>query len=350
MASRARSAGTASSRLLLCAAGVIMLAVPAEAQGPARAMYMASGPAGTVQHTFSIAVAKVVSDATSSNLIVGPYGGTSSFLAVVANGEIGFGLATAVDYAMSYRGPGRFTVDGRNPYSHTPELRLVAMGANLVVGLLVAKDSGIKTVQDLKGRRIAGEFPAHLGAFVNTYAQLLNAGLKWDDVRIVPVPGLSQGIEALGARRVEVTTIGIGAPQVRELDAKFGVRHVGTDCSPEAKKRVTDAVPGYFFVTMQPGNTPGIVEETCLTAFPVGIVASLKTPDADVTLVAKAIYENLDKLHPIHPGLRSWTQKSFVREDATLPYHPAAISYYKSISAWPAEMDQAQDKLIAIGK
>ncbi|MBM3572835.1 MAG: TAXI family TRAP transporter solute-binding subunit [Alphaproteobacteria bacterium] len=327
-----------------------MLAGPATAQAPARTMHMASGPAGTVQHIFATAVAKVVSDVTGSSLIVGPYGGTSSFLAVVANGEVGFGLATAVDYAMSYRGPGRFTVDGRNPYSHTPDLRLVAMGTNLVVGLLVPKESGIRTVQDLKGRRVAGEFPAHLGAFVNTYAQLLNGGLKWDDVRIVPVPGLTQGIEALSARRVEVTTIGVGAPQVRELDAKIGVRHVGNDCSPAAQKRVTDAVPGYFFVTLKPGTIPAIVEDTCLTAFPVGVAASLKTPDADVALVVKAIYENFEKLHPIHPGLRSWTQKSFVREDATMPYHSAAISYYKSINAWPAAMDQVQERLLAMAK
>ena len=37
----------------------------------------------------------------------------------------------------------------------------------------------------------------------------------------------------------------------------------------------------------------------------------------------------------MHPGLKPWTQKVFVRPDATVPYHPGAIAYYKSVGVWP---------------
>jgi TRAP-type uncharacterized transport system substrate-binding protein len=64
----------------------------------------------------------------------------------------------------------------------------------------------------------------------------------------------------------------------------------------------------------------------------------------------KPLYENAAKLGDIHPGLRGWTQRAFVRPDATAPYHPAAIAYYKSVGAWTPEMDAVQEKLIALGK
>ena len=314
-------------------------------------LFMAAGPAGTVQYTFAAAVAKVVSDNGPAQLVVGPYGGSSTFLHAVATGEVTFGLATVLDFAMVYRGPDKLKIGGRNPYPHAPDIRLVTVGTDLIVGFLVAKSSNMVAVKDVKGRRVAGEFPAHLGAYVNTYAQLRNANLAWSDVTVVPVPGLTQGVEALNAGRVEVATIGVGAPQVREMDAKIGVRHLANDCSPAAMKRVTDEIPGYHFVTVKPGpNSPGIPAEMCLTAWPVGIVTSTKQSNAVVVAMLKPLYENVAKLGEIHPGLRAWTQKTFVWPDATAPYHPGAVAYYKSIGAWPPEMDAVQEKLIALGK
>jgi len=318
---------------------------------PPTNLFMAAGPAGTLQYTFAAAVAKVVSDNGPTQLVVGQFGGSSTFLNAVAVGEVNFGLATVLDFAMVHRGPEKLKIGGRNPYPHAPDIRLVASGADLTVGLLVRKDSGIKTVHDLKGRRIAGEFPAHLGAYVNTYAQLRNANFGWKDVVVVPVPGLTQGVEALNAGRVEVATIGIGAPQAREMDAKIGVRHVANDCSPAAMKRVTDEVPGYHFVTVKPRpGLPGVPEEMCLTAWPVGIVTGAKQTDAAVAALLKPLYEHAANLGEMHPGLKPWTQKVFVRPDATVPYHPGAIAYYKSVGVWPAEMDAVQAKLIALGK
>lgn len=339
------------SRVIAAFVATLSLAAGAAAQQPPTNLFMAAGPAGTVQYTFAAAVAKVVSDNGPAPLVVGQFGGSSTFLHAVATGEVTFGLATVLDFAMMYRGPDKLKIGGRNPYPHTPDLRLVTVGADLIVGFLVAKSSNMTKVQDIKGRKVAGEFPAHLGAYVNTYAQLRNANYTWSDVVVVPVPGLPQGVEALNAGRVEVATIGVGAPQVREMDAKMGVRHLANDCSPAAMKRVTDEVPGYHFVTMKPrANLPGVPEEMCLTAWPVGIVTSAKQPDAAVTAMLKPLYENAAKLGEMHPGLRGWTQKTFVWPDATAPYHPAAVAYYKSVGAWSPDMDAVQAKLIALGK
>ena len=36
-----------------------------------------------------------------------------------------------------------------------------------------------------------------------------------------------------------------------------------------------------------------------------------------------------------------------VDADVTIPYHPAAVQFYKERGAWPATMDDAQRKLLS---
>jgi hypothetical protein len=35
-----------------------------------------------------------------------------------------------------------------------------------------------------------------------------------------------------------------------------------------------------------------------------------------------------------------------VDEDATIPYHPGAVKYFKEVGAWSAKMDAVQKKLL----
>src|SRR5213079_914879 len=91
---------------------------------------------------------------------------------------------------LAYRGPG-FRVGGRNPFPHAPNVRLVMRGSPLLVGLLVRKDSPIKSVHDVRGKRMTGEYPAHLAVWYNMFGHLASAGLAWNDVKIIPVPAVT---------------------------------------------------------------------------------------------------------------------------------------------------------------
>src|SRR5256885_379102 len=95
---------------------------------------------------------------------------------------------------LSYRGP-KFQIGGRNPFPHAPNLRLVMRGSPLLVGLLVRKDSPIKTVHDVKGKRMTGEYPAHLAVWYNMFGHLASAGLTWNDVKVIPVPAVNEGVD-----------------------------------------------------------------------------------------------------------------------------------------------------------
>jgi TRAP-type uncharacterized transport system substrate-binding protein len=50
----------------------------------------------------------------------------------------------------------------------------------------------------------------------------------------------------------------------------------------------------------------------------------------------------------MHPGFKEWTRDRAASADVTLPYHPAATKFYQEKGVWKKEMDQAQQKLLAL--
>jgi TRAP transporter TAXI family solute receptor len=319
------------------------LATPAAAQLP-RSVTLATNPPGTVYYTFGSGLAKVISGGPFQ-VSIQPYAGSSTFLPLLNTGEVELGIVNAVDMGLSYRGP-KFQIGGRNPFPHAPNLRLVMRGSPLLVGLLVRKDSPIKTVHDVKGKRMTGEYPAHLAVWYNMFGHLASAGLSWSDVKVIPVPAVNEGVDALVQGRADVTEHALNSAKIKEADASVGVRHVSIDCTPAGEKRLKQAVPGYYGRVIKAGSGTAVVEDTCFIAYDTYLAAGKGVPDAVVEAAVKAIWENTDKLGPIHPLFAEWTRERAVDPEATIPYHPGAIRFYKERKVWTPEMDTVQQKLL----
>ncbi|HEU5320104.1 MAG TPA: TAXI family TRAP transporter solute-binding subunit, partial [Methylomirabilota bacterium] len=258
-----------------------------------------------------------------------------------------FGVNNAVDMALALRGPA-FKIGGRNPFPHTPNARLVMNGSPFMVSLLVRKDSPVRTVHDVKGRRMTGEYPAHLAVWYNMLGHLASAGLTWSDVKVVPVPAINEGLDALVQGRADVTEFALNAAKVREADATVGVRHVSIDCSPEGERRLRAAVPGYYPRWVKAGAAVAVVEDTCVIAYDLYITTGKGVPDALVEATLKSIWDNVDKLPALHPLFKEWTRERAVTAEMTIPYHPAAVRFYRERGVWKPEHDALQQKLSAL--
>jgi TRAP transporter TAXI family solute receptor len=180
------------------------------------------------------------------------------------------------------------------------------------------------------------------------FGHLASGGLTWDDVKVVPVPAVNDGADALVQGRADVTEHALGAAKVKEADAAVGVRHVSIDCSPEGERRLRQAVPGYYPRIVKAGTATAVVEDTCFIAYDIYLSAGKNVPDAVVEAALKAVWENVDKLPPLHPIFREWTRERAVTADVTIPYHPGAIRFYKERGVWKPEMDQVQQKLLSL--
>jgi TRAP transporter TAXI family solute receptor len=311
----------------------------------APAASIGANPPGTVFYAVASGLAKVASEAGTAALTVQPYTGSSTFMPLMETGELEFGVVNAVDMGLAFRAPG-FKIGGRNPYSPTPGIRLVMRGSPLLIALLVKKDSPIRTVQDVRGKRVTGEYPAHLAVWYNVFGLLASGGLTWSDVKVVPVPAVNDGLEALVQGRADVSAFALGGAKVKEADASVGIRFLSTDCSPDGEARLRKAVPGYYPRWAKAGSSTGIVEETCLVAYDLYLGTGRGVPDAAVEAVLKGVWENVDKLAPVHPVLKEWTRERAVDPDVTIPYHPGAVRFYRERGVWKPAMDQIQQRLL----
>jgi TRAP transporter TAXI family solute receptor len=326
---------------------IFFFASLAYAQQLPRSIGIGSNPAGSLFYSLASGLAKVISEATPMQTQVQPYAGTSTFVPLFDSGELELGVVNAVDMGMVYQGQ-NLKVGGRNPFPHVPTSRLIMRGSPLRSSLIVRKDSPIKTIGDVKGKRVTGEYPAQLAVWYNIFGSLANGGLTWNDVKVVPVPAVNEGVDALIQGRADVTTHAIGSAKVKEADASIGIRYIPLDCSKQGEARIKKAVPGYYLSVVKAGSSTGIVQDTCAYTYDIYLVGHKALPDAVVRNVLQAIWVNVEKLPQFHPGFAEWTKARAVDPEVTIPYHPAAIRYFKDSGVWSTKMDEAQKKLLAM--
>lgn len=320
----------------------------AEAQKLPPSVTMGSNPPGTLFYALASGLSKVASSAGPIQVTVQPYSGTSTFIPLINGGEVDLGVVNAVDMGMAYQGPDRLKIGGRNPFVHTPNVRLVMRGAPLQGAPVARKDSGIKTIRDLKGKRVTGEYPAHLAVWYNMFGSLANGGMTWNDVTVVPVPAVNEGVDALVQGRADVATHAIGSAKIKEADAAVGVRYVTLDCSAEGRERIMKAVPGYYLRTIKGGATTGILDDTCVFAYDIYLLTHKAAPNHVVAAILKSIWDNVDKLPALHPVFKQWTRERAVGDEVTIPYHPGAVEFYKAQGQWSAKAGETQKRLLSL--
>src|SRR5918999_4566711 len=131
-----------------------------KAQQVPKSVAVGSNPPGSLFYALASGLSKVISESTPIQAQVQPHAGTSTFLPLIDSGELDLGVVNAVDIGLAYQGPNRFKIGGRNPFPQIPNSRLIMRGSPLRSSLIVRKDSPIKTIADVKGRRVTREYPA----------------------------------------------------------------------------------------------------------------------------------------------------------------------------------------------
>lgn len=307
-----------------------------------RSVVIATHAVGTGFHADGSVVAKIVSEHSPMTMIVRPHPGPPAWLPSMNNGEIEFGVITGSDGASTYRGVGAYR-------KTTPNIRLVMIGAPLYVTFWAPADSGIKTVSDLKGKRVPSGWKGLPVIHFNAGANLASGGLTWDDVVQVPVAELGENVRAFLEGRTDVLWHSVGAPAVQEANARTGggVRLVAIGTSPEGLKRMGEVNPGSYMMRIKKGSAVGVLEDVPVQANDMYMLAPVNLSEDIVQAVLKVLWDNNDELRKVTPRMRDWSRERMVSTEAAVPYHPGAIKFFREKRVWSADMDALQQKLLA---
>lgn len=311
------------------ALGVLVAQSAAAQQAPE--IGIATSPQGTLFYSVATAVAKTVTNAGKVRALIQPYGGGSQWLPLLNRGELGMGLASAIDSDDAGRGVGTYA---GNPH---PNIRVGGAMASLQFTVFVRGDSTARTIADMKGQRLPTEYPSALVVVRAMTAYIAAAGMTLADFAPVPTSTLAQNAADFKAGKVDIGTLPIGAGAVTELNASVrgGVRYLTMDDSPAALARMHKVLPYVYTQVLEPSPARvGIREPITVMAYDTWILLSKDLPDATVYEVVKAVHTGKDELAATFPWFRAFDPAKMAKR-FTVEYHPGAVKYFTEQGQWP---------------
>lgn len=251
---------------------------------------------------------------------------TADYIPLVNAGDIEFGIANVVQLTYAVNGTGMS--EGR-PNSN---LKMVATLMPFRSAYIVRKDSDIKSIEDLKGRRVPVFADKALGDYV-TKGYFANANMSLDQVDGVAVPNFPRMWASFAEGSADVAIVVVGAANSREYDASFGIRYLSFENTPEALARTRKFLPQMYLQEMPAGSVPGIDKPTNVNVFDYTLFAGKDVSDDMVYKSVKALWEKEADLLAAGPF---WN--GFMKEKMSAPlgltYHPGAIKFYKEMGVW----------------
>lgn len=235
-------------------------------------------------------------------------------------GEIAFTLGDALSDAWKGNEDAGFKVPLK-------KLRGVAGIYSNYIQVVASADSGIKTLADLKGKRVAVGAPKS-GTEINARAILKGAGMSYKDLGKVEYLPFGESVELMKNRQIDATLIsaGLGVSAIRDLAAS--VKMVVVPIPAEVVAKIND--PAYIADTIPANTYEGQTTSVATVAIENFLVTHEGVPTETVYKMTKAMYENLDQMVAAHTAA-----KAIKREEGPkhmpLPLHPGAEKYYREV-------------------
>lgn len=259
---------------------------------------------------------KIVVTAQASNGSVANVNG-------IAGGAMESGFSQSDVATWAQKGTGIF--EGK---PNVPGLRLIANLYPESVHVVVRKGSGVKTVADLKGKRVALDEPGS-GTLVNARAILAAYGLKESDIKPEYIKPNQAGDKMKdGSLDAFFFTGGAPAGAIAELaSAGAGIDILPID-GPQAEQ--LKKTSGFFADDTIAADTYKGVGQVKTLAVGAQWVTSDKADANTVYEITKALFSDAaqKQLAAGHAKGKFITKENAVRS-AGIPFHPGAEKFYK---------------------
>jgi uncharacterized protein len=207
------------------------------------------------------------------------------------------------------------------------KLRGLSATYNNYIQIVANADSGIKTLADLKGKRISVG-AAKSGTELNARAILKAAGLTYADLGKVEYLPFGESVELMKNRQLDATlqSAGLGVASIRDLATSIKI--VVIPVPADVVKKVGDEA---YQATIIPANTyAGQTADVATAAIPNFLVTHSGVSDELAYQMTKTMYDNIDTLYAAHNAAKVMKRENAIK-GMPIPLHPGAARYYKEV-------------------
>ena len=204
------------------------------------------------------------------------------------------------------------------------KLRIIGAIYPNYVQIVASKGSNIKTLTDLKGKRISVG-AAKSGTELNARAVLAAAGMSYKDLGKVEYLPFAESVELIKNRQLDATlqSAGLGVASLKDLANSVEINVVAVPVDV-VKKMGAPFIPGTIPAETYKGQTTAV----STTAIVNYLVTRKDVSDATAYQMTKLFYENLPALVAAHSAAKDINVKD-AANNPPLPLHPGAAKYYK---------------------
>lgn len=193
---------------------------------------------------------------------------------------------------------------------------------------IVRADSGIKTMADLRGKKVTVGGPGSAGALYNTMA-LEAHGLSPKDYKMQMLP-YSAGVRAIKDGVIDCFGIFAPAPVgiVMEIASTRKIRILPFD--KKAVEKFCKENPGFMPGVFKVGSYKNMVdtEDVPSVMSTISILSREGVNEDVVYKMTKALWDNIDEFYLCHNSAKNVVLKEAL-QGSQVPLHPGALKVYK---------------------
>jgi TRAP transporter TAXI family solute receptor len=199
---------------------------------------------------------------------------------------------------------------------------------------MVRGDSDLRSVEDLRGRRVVTVLRANAGLEELHRGILATGGLSDRDVNAITVAGLPDAVQLLTDGRADAIPIGLDTALVLQAHATIpgGIRFItlGAD-----EARLMELMPASRPVTVLPESiSAGVTEPTRVPALDDYLNTGVHLGDDEAYAIVKGVHGGWGELRATYPQLTDTPAEAVAPADSPHPYHPGAILYFREAGLW----------------
>jgi TRAP transporter TAXI family solute receptor len=311
--------GRKFTRAAVALVALSIAATPATVRAQEFINILTGGTAG-VYYPLGVALSKILSDK-----VKGSRPSVQATKASVENlnliqagkGEIAFTLGDSL--AQGWAGDADAGFRGK-----LDKLRVIGAIYPNYIQIVASKESGIKTLADLKGKRLSVGAPKS-GTELNARAILAAAGIKYENLGKVEYLPFAESVELIKNRQLDATlqSAGLGVASIKDLanSVEIVIVEVPADL-------VTKAGPPFLSATIPANTYQGQTQAVNTAIVQNYLVTRSDLSDDRVYAFTKALFESLPEMVAAHAAAKAITLENAAKSPP-VPIHPGALKFFK---------------------